>query len=205
MNRHGILGTALLLSCGGLLAACAESPQTSAPAHMMGPAQGGPATGTASLGSQSSGGPTKTRYIVVQPGQSLGRIAEAYHVPKQAIIAANHLTMPYSLKAGARLAIPIAARQAGTPPVSGTKVALSAPAPANSGHAARRVSVPSRHAKVRLAEPEVIPLDDPEPAQAATSTASSPANPDSSVTTSAPRAPSRSAEPGAAAGSPAKP
>ena len=173
MNRHGNLGTALLLSCVGFLTACAESPRATAPAQMMGPAQGAPATATASPGAH----PAKARYIVVRPGQSLGGIAEAYHVPKQAIIAANHLTMPYSLKAGARLAIPIAARQAGTPPASSTKVALSAPAPAHSGHAARRVRAPSRRAKVRLAEPEVIPLDDPAPAEAGTSAASPPANP----------------------------
>jgi LysM repeat protein len=177
MNWHGMLGTALLLSCGGLLAACAESPQTSAPAYVMGPAQGVPTTAATSLGSQSAGGPRKTRYIVVRPGQSLGRIAAAYHVPMQAIIAANQLSTPYSLKAGARLAIPLAARQAGTPPVSSTKVASSAPAPAHSGHAARRASAPSRHAKVRLAEPEVIPLDDPAPAEAGTSAASPPADP----------------------------
>src|ERR1700686_2826292 len=107
MNRHGILGTALLLSCGGLLAACAERPQTSAPAQLMGPAQSGPATGAASPGTQSSGGPTKTRYIVIRPGQSLGRIAGTYHVPKQAIIAANHLTTPSSMKGGSRLATPL--------------------------------------------------------------------------------------------------
>jgi LysM domain len=201
MNRHGILGTAVLLSCGGLLAACAESPQNSAPAYMMGPAQGVPATAAASPGSHSAGGPRKTRYIVVGPGQSLGRIAEAYHVPKQAIIAANHLTTPFSLKAGARLAIPLAGAQAGTQPVSSTpvsrtKVALSAPA--NSRHAARRVSTPSRHAKVRLAEPEVIPLDDPAPAQAGTSAANPPANPASSATTSAPWMSSPPAEPGSA-------
>jgi LysM repeat protein len=185
MNRHGILGTAFLLSCGGLLAACAESPQSSAPAQMMGgPAQGGPAAGTASPGAHSVGGPRKTRYIVVRPGQSLGGIAEAYHVPRQVIIAANHLTTPYSLKTGERLAIPLAARQAGPPPYI-TKLALSAPAPAHSGHAARRVSAPSRHAKVRLAGPEVIPLDDPAPAQAGPSAANPPATPASSSTTSA--------------------
>ncbi len=168
MNWHGMLGIALLLSCGGLLAACAAGPKTSA----LGSAQGVPATVT---GPQSAAGPGETRYIVVRPGQSLGRVAEAYHVPRQAIIAANHLTPPYSLKAGARLAIPLVAAQAGKQPVSGASVALSAPAPANSGRA-DRVSTPSRHAKVRLSEPEVIPLDDPAPVQAVTSTASPLAN-----------------------------
>jgi LysM repeat protein len=173
MHRHGKLGTALLLSCVGFLAACTESPQTSAPTQMMGPAQGAPATATASPGAH----PAKARYIVVRPGQSLGGIAEAYHVPKQAIIAANHLATPFSLKAGSRLAIPLTAARTGSQPVPSTKVALSAPAPAHSGHADRRVSALSRRAKVRLAEPEVIPLDDPAPAQAGTSAANPPADP----------------------------
>jgi LysM repeat protein len=181
MNRHGMLGAALLLGCGGLLAACAERPESSAPAYTVGPAQNSPVTAPASLGPQSAGEQGKTRYIVVKAGQSLGGIAEAYHVPKDAIIAANHLTAPYNLKTGTRLAIPLAALQARTPRVSSLKAASSAPAPANSGHAARRVgatansdhaapqvSTASRHRKVRHAEPEVIPLDDPAPAQAGT-------------------------------------
>jgi len=35
--------------------------------------------------------------IAVKPGQSLGRIAEHYHVSKRAIIAANQLRPPYEL------------------------------------------------------------------------------------------------------------
>jgi LysM repeat protein len=194
VNWHGMLGTALLLSCGGL-AACGGGPQISAG----GSAQGVPAT---AAGPQSAGGPGETRYIVIRAGQSLGRIAEAYHVPKQAIIAANHLTPPYSLKAGARLAIPLAAAPAGTQAVSSTNVAPSASA--NPGHAAGG-SAPMRHAKIRHAEPEVIPLDDPAPAQAGTAAADPPANPASSAATSAPRAPSRLADPGSSTGSPATP
>ena len=48
-----------------------------------------------------------SRYIIVQPGQSVTRIAQAYHVPAQAIIAANHLTPPYKLKVGGRLEVPL--------------------------------------------------------------------------------------------------
>src|SRR5512136_1603458 len=49
------------------------------------------------------------RRITVQPGQSLGRIAQQYRVSTQAIVAANHLTPPYTLKAGATLVIPTSA------------------------------------------------------------------------------------------------
>ena len=52
--------------------------------------------------------------IAVKPGQSLGRIAEHYHVPKQAIIAANQLHPPYELRAGSQLVIPGAAASAAT-------------------------------------------------------------------------------------------
>jgi LysM repeat protein len=197
MNWHGMLGTALLFSCGGLLAACAGGPQTSA----MGSAQGVPATAAGRL---FTGSGSETRYIVVRPGQSLGRVAQAYHVPKQAIIAANHLMPPYSLKAGTRLAIPLAAAQGRAQPMSSTNVALSAPASASTGRAAG-VSAPTRHAKVRHPERKVIPLDDPAPAPATTSVASPPTNPPSSVAASAPWVSPRPAEPGSTAGSPAKP
>jgi LysM repeat protein len=52
--------------------------------------------------------------IVVKPGQSLGRIAEHYHVPKRTIIAANQLQPPYELKAGSQLVIPGAATNTAT-------------------------------------------------------------------------------------------
>jgi LysM repeat protein len=198
MNRHGMLGTVLLLGCGGLLAACAESPQSSAPAYTVAPAQNIPPTAPPSPAPLSAGGPKNTRYIVVKPGQSLGGIAGAYHVSKEAIIAANHLAAPYDLKIGARIAIPLAARQAATPRVSKEKIALSAPAPVKPGPAARRVAATSRHPKVRRATPEVIPLDDPAPVQADSFAPSPPADPTLSVTTSAPRALRPPPEPGAA-------
>lgn len=56
---------------------------------------------------------SEARHIVVQPGQSVSRLAVQYHVPKRAIIAANQLTPPYKVKIGQRLLIPGAAE---TPP-----------------------------------------------------------------------------------------
>jgi hypothetical protein len=90
--------------------------------------------------------PDETRFIVVQPGQSLGRIAEIYRVPTRAIIDANHLAPPYRLKPGMRLAIPAAANQRATEGTAAT-------------------SSQARQAKAKRSEPKVIPLDDPGPGE----------------------------------------
>jgi LysM repeat protein len=93
---------------------------------------------------KSVSGPSLT--ITVEPGQSLGRIAETYHVSKRAIIAANELQPPYELKAGSRLVIP------------GATANTAAAAPRH-----KAVEPHRAHAtKTKLppeGEPEVIPLD----------------------------------------------
>jgi LysM repeat protein len=145
MSRCGFFGVTLAVTCGTLLAACVQGPQKSAPVD---------------TSAHPPGAPEETRYIVVQRGQSLGRIAETYHVPQQAIIAANQLAPPYRLKAGARLAIPGSVVQPEAQPTQSTKeVASSPPRSAKPAQA--------RNAKIRHAEPEVIPLDDPAPASPA--------------------------------------
>ena len=48
----------------------------------------------------------ETRYITVEDGQTLIRIAHANHVPAAAIAEVNQLEPPYPLKAGSRLIIP---------------------------------------------------------------------------------------------------
>lgn len=139
----------IVLAWSGLLAACAS--ETPAPL-------GSGANGTAEP--QPAGEPA-LRYIVVQPGQSLGRIAEAYRVPERAIIAVNQLTPPYLLKAGARLALPA---NAALQPVRATAAVppperVSAPHPV---HATVATAKPPPHAKPRRTAREVIPLDAPE-------------------------------------------
>jgi len=42
----------------------------------------------------------------VRRGESVGVIAGRYHVPRAAVVAANHLTDPHALRTGQRLAIP---------------------------------------------------------------------------------------------------
>jgi LysM repeat protein len=87
--------------------------------------------------------------IAVKPGQSLGRIAEHYHVSKGAIIAANQLQPPYELKAGSQLVIPNAAASTATmePRHKATTIG-----PTKTAHATK-AKLPS------ASEPEVIPLD----------------------------------------------
>ena len=46
------------------------------------------------------------RYVTIEEGQTLIRIAHANHVLASAIAAANQLEPPYPLKAGSRLLIP---------------------------------------------------------------------------------------------------
>ena len=142
---------AALIACSGLLVACAQEasgPVTmgSAPDHPSGSVRAGlPQTDT----------PMKSRSIIVKPGQSVGGIAEAYHVSTRAIIAANHLMPPYELKVGARLLIPVAAAW------STAKAAV----PQHSRPpSADIVNASQPHSRPKRPPPEVIPLDDPAPA-----------------------------------------
>jgi LysM repeat protein len=88
--------------------------------------------------------------IAVKPGQSLGRIAEHYHVSKRAIIAANQLRPPYELKAGSQLVIP--GVSANTATVEPQHKATTTTGPTKTAHATKAKSPAA-------SEPEVIPLD----------------------------------------------
>jgi murein DD-endopeptidase MepM/ murein hydrolase activator NlpD len=147
--RHGLCRAAAVLVLSGLLAACAEVGDGPAPVFMKGGGPGITGEGEAGLPGRPGAGPAEARTITVERGQSLGRIAEANHVPKQAIIAANHLTPPYKLKTGAHLLIPGAV----PPPIQQAMMPATAapptpgPGPASAAHAS----------------PDVIPLDEPPP------------------------------------------
>src|SRR5215469_10321081 len=98
MKRRRQNGVAVaLLLIGGVVVSCTDGPNRPAPVFLNGattkPAAAKPTT-------------PDTRFVIVGPGQSLGGIAEANHVPKQAIIAANRLSPPYKLKSGQVLRIP---------------------------------------------------------------------------------------------------
>jgi murein DD-endopeptidase MepM/ murein hydrolase activator NlpD len=93
------------------------------------------------------------RVIVVERGQSLGRLAERYHVAKRDIIEANHLKPPYNIEIGQRLVLP-----GGAPPpqmAQASSIPLEGPPP------------PQQQA---VREPAVVPLDGPAPRQAGTLT-----------------------------------
>jgi LysM repeat protein len=129
-----------------LLASCATRESTS----LSPSAAVSPPVAMATLPKQSAKtAPGRSLTITVKPGQSLGGIAEHYHVPKRAIIAANQLQPPYELRAGSRLVIPGAA--------ANTAVVEPRHRAVKSG------SITTAHAtKAKLppaSEPEVIPLD----------------------------------------------
>jgi murein DD-endopeptidase MepM/ murein hydrolase activator NlpD len=187
---HGVFRAAVL-ALGGLLAACAEVGDGPAPVFMKGAGAGIVGEGEAGLPGRPGAGPGEARTITVERGQSLGRIAEANHVPKQAIIAANHLTPPYKLKTGAHLLIPGAApvQQAMMPATAAPPI--SGPASASAGHAS----------------PDVIPLDEPlpQPAPAPIRQAAGPVPSSATLSPAPPPAPAAAPMPAAPQPPAAKP
>jgi murein DD-endopeptidase MepM/ murein hydrolase activator NlpD len=106
--------------------------------------------------------PRQELNIVVRPGQSVGGLAEQYHVSRHDIIAANHLPPPYGIEIGQHLVIP-GVIPGVTPGAGGRAEAAAAPPP-------------ERHAAA-AATPEVIPLDAPAPAKAPAPTVAPPPRP----------------------------
>src|SRR5438128_7918175 len=147
--RRCLCRAAVVLGLSGLLASCAEVGDGPAPVFMKGGGPGIVGEGGMRMPGRSAAGPAEARTITIERGQSLGRIAEAHHVPKRAIIAANHLTPPYKLKTGAHLLIPGAAPA----PVQQAMITATA-APPISGSAS---------ALAEHASPDMIPLDEPPP------------------------------------------
>ncbi len=146
MGPYRLCGLGLALGSVVLLAACAEnSPPPAVEAAALPPAAPAPIK-------QATG---HTRTIIVQPGQSLGRIAETYHVSQKAIITANNLMPPYNVKAGAKLVIP----GGGTVPRGLANAKPPSKTPATQvAHATARPPRPVKPSK-GTDMPEVIPLD----------------------------------------------
>lgn len=146
-GRHYGTTFALILACSALVA-CADEPIRPAPVFL----NGGPGM-NATRSSAAKPATPDSRFVVVSPGHSLGGIAEANHVPKQAIIAANHLSPPYKLKVGQMLRLPVSV--AASTPKRDKAVAV---APMRSRHAT--VLADTRSSKHAPPE-EMIPLDEP--------------------------------------------
>ncbi|HEX3954497.1 MAG TPA: M23 family metallopeptidase [Stellaceae bacterium] len=184
---RGFARVAAAIILASLTAACVTSSSEPAPVELRG---GGPGiSGDAMAPLPSMPAPrAEARRIVVRPGQSLGGIAHAYHVPARAIIAANHLRPPYKVEIGQRLLIPGGAMLAGAGPVgrSGiTATPLGAPAPPISeGHP----------------PPDIIPLDGPAPPATPAAALSQPSRAPVPLIppSSSPNAPRSGAEPSAA-------
>lgn len=141
-GRRGIVRAAAAIAFAGIVAACTQASTDPAPVVLKGAALGIPGDGAGAAASAVRPG-GEARRIVVRPGQSLNGIAHAHHVPKQAVIAANHLKPPYEVRIGQRLIIPGGAEAPVQPQ-------MAAAASTGQGHPA----------------PEIIPLDGPAPAKA---------------------------------------
>src|ERR1051326_229885 len=169
-RQYGV-AVSLLLTCS-VLVACSDEPIRPAPVFL----NGGPGMPATKLAAAKPATPD-TRFAIVGPSQSLEGIAEANHVSKQAIIAANRLSPPYKLKIGQVLKIPLAAIATTTTP-SKTVAASTARRRRPTVVADTRSS-----GKSRPASEELIPLDDPAPPNIGGSAATQAHSPASGQTT----------------------
>ena len=89
--------------------------------------------------------------VVVQRGQSLDQIAKEYQASKSDIIAANHLSPPYTLKPGTFLQVPVRVQ-------TNTETKQSIQSDAATAKSARSTE-PATKAKPRAKQLEPVPLD----------------------------------------------
>jgi LysM repeat protein len=113
--QNRMLRAAAALVAVGLVASC-EAPAPTVPNGVV-PDVAAPSPDTPK---QASVAEREARKIVVQPGQSLSRIAAQYGMPQRAIITANDLTPPYKIKIGQQLLIPSADGPPPAPAVVGS-------------------------------------------------------------------------------------
>ncbi len=108
--------------------------------------------------------------IVIEPGQTLSGIAHHYHVPMQMIAAANRLSPPYRILAGATLIIPGGSAGFAGPPVAmapGPPLAAvpEAPVAMTSLPPPQQPELPSRTASPTPDRDRPIPLVRPAPVE----------------------------------------
>ena len=160
IRRFGVARAGLVVILASLVGACAAQTDP-APVFLRGANE--------PMAAPTPPPPPPTRHIIVQRGQSLGGLAQAYHVPKSAIIAANGLQPPYELKAGARLTIPgaggspqMAMGHPAAAPAVGSATPLPPPHPESLAPAPppqpQAIAPPPSGAQ---GSPDVIPLDGP--------------------------------------------
>lgn len=154
MEWRRALCTALMVSYGLIVAACANREPPLAPA-------------TAPASS-----PAKNEmYIVVQRGQTLDVVADTFRITKAEIIALNDLKPPYRLKPGSILKMPATVAELNvetqpnggsatlrSPPSAATAATMPAPSAA-APERARRPARPKTSEKPQPSAPQIIPLD----------------------------------------------
>jgi LysM repeat protein len=143
MARTGV--GAVLVACSGLLTACIQAPSGPAPVTTSVPQR-------PSLPAAAGLPSAPRRSILVKPGQTLGGIAETFHIPARAIIAANNLMPPYELKVGQRLVIP---------EIAGRGMPTKATAPQRTRPAVGVDANLQPQRRPKRPPAEEIPLDDP--------------------------------------------
>jgi murein DD-endopeptidase MepM/ murein hydrolase activator NlpD len=187
-RRRGLAGVGLAVIVAAILASCANQPGQPAPVFNR---------TNSPMAGDIPPPPREMRKITIQPGQSLSVLSQTYHVPEKAIIAANHLTPPYALKAGATLLIPDAgppAVQQAVGPTAAPSVAPPTPLPPPPGTAPPPRSGSPPPAST-TAQPDIVPLDTPPPQTAAAPPSQTPAPPPTMPPSNPPPAAQPSATP----------
>ncbi len=163
---RGVIRAITVAAVAGIVAACASDNQSPAPVFLNGTGSdaGGVVAGMAPPAPAAV--PRASRTVTVRPGQSLGRIAETYHVPSRTIIAANHLSPPYKVEIGQRLVIPGAAGGApmmasGGPPMTVSSAPLPPPLMSAPPMASPTMPPVAAASSPPGRSPDVIPLDGP--------------------------------------------
>src|SRR5258708_19633635 len=85
-------------------------------------------------------------FVVVERGQSLESIARTYRVAKRDIIETNHLAVPYNLKPGTQLEVPLDKRFKNAPTWSSSVTVAVVKAATQNKKA--KASPAVRHAKI---------------------------------------------------------
>jgi murein DD-endopeptidase MepM/ murein hydrolase activator NlpD len=171
--RRGLIRVASLAVVAGFVAACAGQQGGPAPVYMHGAATTGAAPVAPVMAApiapiHREAHQAGVHEITVQAGQSVNSLAKTHHVTPDAIIAANHLQPPYTVKVGSRLAIPEAdgapaSMAAGSAPAPQhvAAIPLTPPAPAQSEPTAPQAAVEAPQSLMPVASPP------PQPKQAA--------------------------------------
>ena len=142
-SRFNVFHVAVVLACGGLLAACSQSPQQPAPVFALPLSKivGAPAVDGQTPAQPAAQPATRQlRYVAVPPGRQVSGMAHAHVILKRASAASHRSIHPRKSKAGAhaRAIGPAAAPRSQTKAGGGEPAAaipLDQPAPTEAAEA----------------------------------------------------------------------